>query len=448
MPPGIPRDASDEVLPLLDPTSEGRPYQAYCETVTSSRPPSPQSLIPRPLCISPKPSAQILFDAHAPKPHESEQNRSLVLSAASSPGSYVDSATLLKTGRNSKSQTQSPNRKLFPKSTVSANSVHITRAVFPRGSHSLAPTRVIAYHQALSHPRVQQLDFVDSGTAQTISRKPVQQHDANVGTNSRPLPPLPLEPVVIEDEYTEMGAQEEATNHDENRQHFAQTATSIGREEELGRIKSLVRKASEDGIQPRQLPSPSKYNNPRLKVTFEDEVPSPVLAALPYNAYFRDLSISRQHNVRDNPAQFPSAAKLYEPRGYWSDIEDDRQARRRTQPKDANLKYQFGQLPSRGIHMPQPPPHRDAYRQQVDHSRPPPAHPPTDLQTGPRLPPWGSYADLEMQRRQRGNARERAQARAYCLTTDGMATYHHSHSMDSPGKEPSRGVDEYRQQIL
>lgn len=66
------------------------------------------------------------------------------------------------------------------------------------------------------------------------------------------------------------------------------------------------------------------------------------------------------------------------------------------------------------------------------------------LQVGPRSPPWGSYHTLEMQRRQRGETRERTQALMYRRLQS-------TQRLDDDGYGKSRmrrEVDEYREQVL
>ncbi|KAI4714668.1 hypothetical protein J4E89_000349 [Alternaria sp. Ai002NY15] len=146
---------------------------------------------------------------------------------------------------------------------------------------------------------------------------------------------------------------------------------------------------------------------------------SHVADGISYHALFESSISAREHRVSGSNTQEPTATDPYEPRGHWDDIDDDIRALRRTQPKDANLKYRFGQLPFFGSAS--PPlisPLRGNYPHSVGNftNAAPSFHSSTDIQNGPRPPPWGSYEDLEIQRRQRGDARERAKVRAYQAT--------------------------------
>ncbi|KAF1935697.1 hypothetical protein EJ02DRAFT_301476, partial [Clathrospora elynae] len=192
MPLRIQIDAPSEAPPLLHNAPARRRYQPYCETVASSRPPSPNPLILQPLHVSISRPLRTNVDAQPQEHDEADQNKSLVQSAASSPAHHVGAATLLKTGRNSKRKGTSPNRTAASRDTESADPNHITQAVTPRGSHSLASVEVTAYDRTPSHPRMQQSVHFDIATLQTIPRKHIQRQDRYAGMAYHPLPPLPL----------------------------------------------------------------------------------------------------------------------------------------------------------------------------------------------------------------------------------------------------------------
>ncbi|KAF1919150.1 hypothetical protein BDU57DRAFT_536163 [Ampelomyces quisqualis] len=180
-------------------------------------------------------------------------------------------------------------------------------------------------------------------------------------------------------------------------------------------------------------------------------------------------AVDDQNKTYFASTQLPSADELYTPRGFLSDIEDFRRAPRRTQPKDAKFRYQFGRRPSIRFDNPPPtPPHRSAPittnssqpNQVGDHSIRDNYFAPlslssnlvakVDTQLGPRPPPWGSTDNLEMRRQTRSDAREREDARKYRLTADsGSSLYKGSDSTDSLRENTMRReVEEYREQVL
>ncbi|KAL5116872.1 hypothetical protein ACEQ8H_005224 [Pleosporales sp. CAS-2024a] len=172
----------------------------------------------------------------------------------------------------------------------------------------------------------------------------------------------------------------------------------------------------------------------------------------------------------DSQLQVASLEALYISRGLFApathdDDDDDKRAFRRTAPKDAMLRYQFGRRPSIQLDSPQPPiPPRSPSRlcrssaagapgkRSTNFSKPlPPTsdNKPARTSPGPRPPPWGSSDNLELHRQTRHNSRDREEARrlrhsasssmykALVLSTDTL-----------PHEVMKREVDEYREQVL
>ncbi|CAA9958780.1 hypothetical protein PTMSG1_02318 [Pyrenophora teres f. maculata] len=446
MPPDAIPNVPGEALPFIQNTIERTPYQAYCETTTSSsRSSSSRSLMPSPLQIRGRPSLQTENDSQPPGHDESDQNTLLIQAAASAPRHYIDAVTLLKTGEDCKTQTQRANCDTL---TESAMSNHVTQAVTPRGSHSLASDTVTECNATPSHPRIQQVEYPDCATTRTISRKPIPRDDGYSGTYYRPLPSLPSGEGPFKDDHSAAG---DVDDEEESRQIPSQISTLAVSPKIKYRIKR------------RPLPSPyecrgstGRSENIAIKATHS----SGSLQA-PLRPYNRDSSVSLRQDVLYDRAQSIAADASHIPRGHWSDVDNDVPTSRLLEPKNAMLKDKVGQLSPCTPDIPPPtPPHCATFIQPTEYFPkqpfPSPAsahstHSSLDIQNGPRPPPWGSYDALELQRRQRSEARERRmQTRdgGVRLIEDTASTYQKSHSTDSLVKEPAREVEVYREQIL
>ena len=445
MPPDTTTDVPGKALPLPQEKPERKPYQAYCETVTSSsRSSSLDSLVPRPLRISRAPLLHINFDSEPPDNHEFDHNTSLVQAVASVPESSVEHVTLLKTEKEGKAQTIPTNCDTLADGAISN---HITRVITPRGNHSLASDGVTACDIALSHLRIQQLGSPECVMARTIPRRPILQETRHSRTYSRPLPPLPPEEDPFQDDHT---LEEDAHDEEGHEQGFRRAASQIAT-----LIPGCLKRTRR--ARRRLLPSPYdsvQVTEPKEDIALETLQPSDSLKP-PLRPYMRDSNSVPRQDVLYGRAQSIAADASHVPRGHWPNV-DSTHAPRRTQPKDAKPKYPYIQLPSQAPDIPPPtPPHRTIYTQPADHSAQTAAVATTpsfrsslDISKGPRPPPWGSYDNLELQRRQRSEARASVQTHGVRSTTDSALTYQKSHSTDSLGKGPARAIEEYREQIL
>jgi hypothetical protein len=448
--PGNTTDAPSEALPLLYTTSGRHPYQSYCETVTdSSSPPRSSGLsLSNSILRSRTPSLDFAFDSQQREPNEAYQNILPVLSAASSPGRYVDDVPLLKTGSGSKRQTSSPNRKQRSSDTTTGSPNHITPAVTPRGSHLLARYKVTAYDRTPSHPRMQQMKPSNGATVRTIPWKPIEREKNYAVTKYHPLPLLPLRTFAVHDGYARLSD----TGHEVAIR--AQEKTSTGERLEYPREDEPppLPKHSDRYVKRRPLPAPPIDYSPPSPSKYPGLTPSP------RNDYIRDSSRSHRRNILNHQAQLPLSAELYEPCGLLPEPEDDRQARRRTQPKETTLRYQFGDRPPRVADVPLSKPSRlDLFREQTDaflYASPdqgstltPSIYSLAYIQTGPRPPPWRSYEDLEMQRLQRGDQREGEHVPRHRVAMDSRSTLQQDHSTESFGLKPSIVVEQFERQI-
>ncbi|RMZ66539.1 glycoside hydrolase family 5 [Pyrenophora seminiperda CCB06] len=443
-PPDTASDVPGEALPLLEKSVERKSYQVYCETAaSSSRSSSCDSLIPSPLQIPRVSSLHIESDSPTPENHESGQNTIHFQAAASIPEPKADSVTLLKPGKDDKTQTRTANCDTLADSAVSH---HITRAVTPRGSHSLASDKVTACDTILSHPRIQQMESVNCTTARTVLRKPIPHQGLHTGANYRQLPPLPLGEDSFKDEHSPGGDKYDEEDHEEGsrRVSFQMTTPIAGNLQDTHQIKQ------------RSLPSPydcGELNELRESIATGASHLSDSLKA-PLRPYIRNQSSNLQQCVIYDRVRSIAAESLHIPRGNWSDIDDDAFIPSRRQPKHAISKNNYGKLPHQTADIPRSiPPQYDVHTQPAEYFTQPSSPVPStdsslDNPNGPRPPPWGSYDNLELQRRQRSEARGRTHTRGALLTANSALAYQKAHSTDSLGKKPVREVEEYREQIL
>jgi hypothetical protein len=309
-----------------------------------------------------------------------------------------------------------------------------------------------------------------------------------VSGSPRPLPPLSIEAVEIPDLDISIGQPQHVRYTDDNLEQALQQEQPPPQNSFEDRSLRHPLTINSDAINyqrleyiDRRLETPVKQVRPRL--LFQAELRCPSFPAPRANVANRTSNISHSKlRLLADYVQFPSAPEPYVSRGRLSDMDEDSRAHRRTQPKDTRFQYQLGRRPILTLDLlPPTPPQRvlprvsyTAISQDIDDDErpsPAPTHvimpkssyatptytanrddhppppspltsfPPFGAHSGPRPPPWGSYEDLEMQRRDRGDARERENARQFRLRA--MA------SRDSESTESlmRREVAEYGEQI-
>lgn len=437
---------------LSDDFIERRPYQPYCVTEASSRPESPDTLLPRPLFSTP-PDTQSTDNNVS-----SHEDPSLYL--VTSPGPSAASNGQIQHGPTTISRTGSdidiqpdPTNGIAPGVDALLEKLnHIAQAVTPRGSHSLSS----AYHETPSPLRTPRLG------PQTIPRKPLRIPAHEVSSHERFLPTTP-------------------TNDDRAANNITAQSESVGLGESAGGCGHVVKSretphSASNKMQEDTLPllsdeyrwndlvqsAPTVYNSDyatfsHLGTRSNSTEELQKLKSYEDSDTHQALNGSlRRSQVWDDSGQLPSSEVLYEPRGLLSDSHEEGWAPRRTIPKDARLRYQFGHRPSANIDRPPPTPsHRITPFQQphFDNSTRSTAallSPGTDMYTGPRPPPWGSYESLELQRRQRGETRERSEALLYRSKMDSASSLRavSTRTMSSGDDGMRREVEEYREAIL
>lgn len=457
---------SGESTSLFPNEPEPRPYQAYCVTEASSRPPSPDILRPQPLHIR---SSVVRERNTATRSSTSEP---IVQASATN----IEESSILAIPPGEANESNEPlvpsNQELSLGSTMLANRHHITQAVTPRGSHPLKTDQTRMYDATPSHLRMQPITPKDVATSTAFRRKLLPRNNSDVGMDHHPLPPLPNETAAILDLH---GYKVESQTLDGG--SSKRTRQQLKLRVQSGNASPITERYSfnDHGAEERAMPMRTAASRGEITSLTESSAIPPIDVYAPgLQAPGIDVSAPefderlRQSDARQWQPQLKSSEELYIPRGLLAELEDDRRAHRRTQPKDAKLKYQFGRRPSvRLDNMPPPPPLHAPWpkpSQTVlqsdtkerprsnDYFQQPPLSPYLDakLSPGPRPPPWGSHDNLKLQRITRSGAREREDARKYRLTADsGSSTYKGSESTESLRENTMRReVEEYREQVL
>ncbi|KAH7070503.1 hypothetical protein BKA63DRAFT_77997 [Paraphoma chrysanthemicola] len=455
---------------LLECKSRGR-YQAYCATEASSRPTSPDTLTLDLLHGQPS-----LLLPRVVKPESDRQAET-----AQPPRSNIehdkDVATFSKWKIQNGGLRFPANDSVVSRRSKLEKSNHIAQAVTPRGSHLLAVNQTLACNRTPSHPRMQPPRLAEKSTSESFRTEPLPHVD-EAYSDRHPLPPLPTE-VQAEDDVVKLEAL--PLDHCIGDADLQKSAKSV-LPGPTWAATNVLDKQSSPAIHGNSDVSPiyctdqidaSPLSGPlRQSATSEEKSQYCPTKRVYDDAFSRGLSSdSGRSRLIDEYIQFPSSVELYTPRGLFSDDEDDRRAQRRTQPKDVKLRYQFGQRPLAQLTVaPSVSPHRYLFG-----SSPRPTssenegqtndHDYTSLKTtaesfdgsvetrlGPRAPPWGSYDNLEMQRRNRGDLREREETRKYRMALRGgsfVSLNKMSGSERSFNHTPlRREVEDYREQVL
>ncbi|EOA90101.1 uncharacterized protein SETTUDRAFT_36754 [Exserohilum turcica Et28A] len=442
-------DTLGEASPLLCDTVERRPYQAYCATEISSCPPSPDILVPSPLRIRKVHSQQADTDTQATDTDASEQNTSLVHAATFSLDKHFNFARVFTSEKYRKKQTKPTNQNELLKCTASATADHIAPPPTPRGSH-LAVDNATVYHQAPSRPRMQQLEYIDCSPERSIPRKPVPRNGWSLGSSYRPLPAVPFEDVALENLNSD-----EPVYEDENLEFQLEKPTLAGERLEVqdGQAASKYSKPIYNNSHEPLLDPCDHTTTATVEPELVFKEPFSILGSTLCSPHVRESRPAVQSRVCDQPPLPTELHMLHNP----SSDTDTPIVPQRAHSKDKDLRYQPEQLPSR-ISRLQSPSNHDTHITPFDSPTLPLRHPAPSFHSylethnGPRPPPWGSYDTLALQRRERSAYRERAQHLVDRFAADTMTTttpfYPKSLSTHSLHTDPSREVQEYREQIL
>jgi hypothetical protein len=454
IPPDTQSDEAIESLPLLNTESGRRPYQAYCVTEPPSRAPSPDMLIPRPLRIRAPPDQPL-------NPESRHVPSDALLQVSTAPTGKNDNLAIIpRQNCSSSAQQESSNQRTWSQDIMLEHQHHITQAVTARGSHPLMASQTAMYDRTPPHLRMQQTPLRYVATSLSYQQKPLPQHVNTVAMDSRPLPPLPDETLDAPDLETSQWADNLLLNGNaEQALRVPRALIETSEDDQLGGSLPVVDYNSKVLHIPPEVPQEVEGYVDDYEELFQPRVGYQINPAPPSFHEPRSDILPRSHNTfpaqsryLDEPVRPPSSTSSYIPRGLFSDIGHDTRAFRRTEPKDAKLKYQFGRRPSLRLFAPLPPPLHTSISQPIF------PHPSSLSNTqrfarpispsytdGPRPPPWGSIDELQVQRQSRSEARERHDARKYRMSLGSKGS---SSTESLRGAEMRREVEEYKAQVL
>jgi hypothetical protein len=474
------------------------PYQAYCETVTSSRPQSPDVFTTPPTHSEPfqpvQPSIAPTYTARIVTRKRAVSKVSTG-TAVSAPPEHETPPTgsTIRTTSDSKHQIE-VSRSLLDEASVSTDRHDIvSRTANPRDRRSEGTADIMSRNHTLSRPQVQQANKSPREKPQIILATTPLKQKRYGRIEYHPLPPLPPSP-------PDTPVNEPTKKHDTNK-----TTVNFSR----GEVKRKSPRLQDDAGVPHlscidaYAPPPqlllavhhadhphsatAEHERPPSKsskrtVTFADDTTlSSRCSSLENYSHIPDQSL-QQSQPPASDAQIPSSLRLYRSHDNFParnnpclGNDTSASASRRTTPKDFKHKYTFGQRPSFTNTPPNPtvfarPANPDdrrynprlstskaQYRSLATLPRPLPfslrVAAPQTSQTGPRHPPWGSLERLDEQRERRVDARERSQAQQFRTQALRAQTLSEATtalgSTDSFGQEAmKREVEGYRAQVV
>lgn len=409
------------------------PHQAYCETVTSSRPQSPDIFTTPPThsepfqpvqsSIAPTYTARIVTRKRA----VSRVSAGTAVSALSKHGTPPTEST---TPAASDSKPQLiVSRIISDKAPVSTNRHDsVSHTANPRGRHLEGTADDMSRNHTLSLSQVRQASTGPQAKPQIISARTSLKQKRYGRMEYHPLPPLPPSP-------TDTAVVPSTTEHDANKITVNFSRGEIKRKspqsQDYTRVPHL--NCIDAYAPPPQLPSAVHHSNHTQPTTAEHERPpsksskrtvtfsddttlSSRCSSLEHHSHVPNHSLQQSASLTSS-AQIPSSLRLY--RSHDSLLATNTalpvlptslSASRRTAPKDFKHKYTFGQRPN----LPNTaPPHpglarptdtdrrynprlstsKAQYRSLATLPRPLPSSlripTPQTSQTGPRRPPWG-----------------------------------------------------------
>jgi hypothetical protein len=445
-----------------EPAPHGRlPYQAYCETVTSSRPQSPDIFTTPPThsepfqpvqsSIAPTYTARLITRKRA----VSKVSIGTAVSALSGLGAPTTGSAILN-GNDSKEQVEVSRTLLGESPALTHRHDIISRTENSRDRCLDGAANVMSRNHTLSLSQVQQANNIPRVKPQIkLARTPLKQKRYG-RMEYHPLPPLPPSPP---DTPVNLPTKE----HDINKTTVNFSRGKVGsKSSQLQDDASVPHLSCIDAYAPPPQmppavhypddPQPStEHERPPSKsskrtVTFADDTTLSSRCSSPEHcSHMPSQSLQETLNLTSS-AQIPSSLRLY--RSHDSlfttpaalpGSSASLSASRRTTPKDSMHKYTFGQRPvfaappnstvfarpayaDDGRFNPRLSTSKAQYRSLATLPRPLPSSLRVAVQPGPRNPPWGSLECLEEQRGRRVDRRERNQAQRFRAQTLSEAT--------------------------
>lgn len=457
----------------LNPTLEAtRPYQAYCETITSSRSQSPEVFSTPPTHSEP---FQPIAVYKTPTYTARITTRQVTASSTSS-RSYR-AARLQHASPNNSHETdrESSEQGATVRGLPFQNEMIAQQIAAPDSDQSGNIFGSMSRNGTLSLPQVQQAGVLVQTISSTTTPRTSLRQKRYGRTEYYPLPPLPPSP-------PDTPVYEEKQDTAQRAVDFSRGEISTDSPQAQKQMKASHRTCGAIFVSPPVLRTSIHHDSTELErpqskasrrtVTFADDttISSRSSSPMPPSAHDRTV---RQSKSFSSDAQIPSSLRLYRSHDSLlatksaSSNDITTHASRRTAPKDFKHKYHFGQRPpsrtppshsshslgrsSNPNYNPRLSTSKAQYRGLASLPRPLPsslrvAQP----QTGPRRPPWGSLADLDLQREIRVDARDRDHAREFrAKTLSEATTLGSTGDVDGFGKEKmKREVEEYKEQVM
>ena len=441
-----------------------RPYQAYCETVTSSRSQTPDIFTTPPTHSEPFPPTQTPCT-----PRKPTYTARIVTRKANTPSSYR-AARLQDVAVPDTLNGNSNERDVAARRDLSEGYLPVRQSTPPRSSHSDIVADRMSRNRTPSLSQVRQANLLP----QTKSHHTPRKQKRYGRMEYHPLPPLPPSPPasptpLADDERTSAKIMV----------NFSRGETSPKSSQVQEQMKASHRSCG-NLLVPTPGPTSSapdvnlasiqaederpNSNASRRTVTFADDTTIPSRSSWPvHHSHTPDRTL-RQSKSFCTEAEIPSSLRMYRSHDSLLAVKPvtkdnvGTNAARRTAPKDFRHKYPFGQRPaprtvslgrcSNSDYNPRLSTSKAQYRGLASLPRPLPsslriAQP----QAGPRQPPWGSLGHLEEQRGRRLDARERDQAKQFRTAAPSEATT--LAETDVYGKDRmKKEVEEYREQVV
>lgn len=455
------------------------PYQAYCETISSSRPQSPDVFTTPPTHSEPFKPVQSSRTATYTARITTRKTNGLSVSTSTSRETYpqqiapsIKSSIAAGTDRDHETPAQRTSLHGYALSTNRYRTVSLNPT--PRGSQSGHGSGTMSRNRTPSLSQAHQANGSLRPPSQSITTRTPLRQKRYGRMNYHPLPPLPPSPP------------DTPVSAPSIHQSLGNTTVNFSR----GEIKrKSVQQQVYNKVLPHQPCADSHVTPPvhpdaslaeatagherpqskasRRTVTFADDTTISSRSSSPdHHSRVYDRTLRQSKSFSSEP-QTRSSLRLC--RSYDSLLaagiapENDAriQASRRTAPKDFQHRYAFGQRPvSRVV----PPPNlgrtcnpnynprlstsKAQYRGLATLPRPPRSSlRVSETQTGPRQPPWGSLDNLEERRERRVDAREREQVKQFRAATLSEATT--LGSTDSFGRDKlKKEVEEYKEQVM
>jgi hypothetical protein len=441
-----------------------RPYQAYCETVTSSRSQTPDIFATPPTHSSPSPPIRT--------PRTPTYTARIITRKANTSSSYraarLQDVAVPGTSDGDSNEGDVAARRDLPKVYLA-----VQQSTPPRSSHSDKVADRMSRNRTPSLSQVRQANLRPQTT---IYHTPLKQKRYG-RMEYHPLPPLPPSPPASP---TPLADDEEISA--KTMVNFSRGETSPKPLQVQDQTKASHRSCGNPTPGPTSSAPDEKFASVRAEeerpdskasrrtVTFADDTTISSRSSWPVHLSHAPDRTLRQSESFCTETQLPSSLRLY--RSHDSLLaanpvfKDDMctNAARRTTPKDFKHKYPFGQRPvsrtappispvspgrcSNPNYNPRLSTSKAQYRGLASLPRPLPsslriAQP----QAGPRQPPWGSLGHLEEQRERRLDARERDQAKQFRTAALSEATT--LAETDVYGKDRmKKEVEEYREQVV